>query len=57
MPRLLSWILVGAVAIAALTAVLLAPADPAGMARVVFPLFLLALIAAGLRALLRSPQA
>ena len=58
MPRALTWILVAAVAIAGVVTGLMAPTDPAaGMARVVFPLFLVALIAAGLRAFLRWPHA
>jgi len=53
-----SWILVGAVVIAAIVTGLVATGAPAiEMAGLVFPLFLVALIAAGLRAILRQPHA
>lgn len=57
MPRLMSWIVVTAVVIAILVTALVAPGDPGGMARIVFPLFLVVLIAAGLRAIVRRPPA
>ena len=53
----MSWIVVTAAVIAVLVTALVAPGDPGWMARIVFPLFLVVLIAAGLHAIVRRPPA
>jgi len=50
------WISVSVVVIAVLVAGFFTASDPASVAQTVFPLFLVALIAAGLRVILRRPH-
>jgi hypothetical protein len=52
-----NWVFVLAAVIAAIVTGLFAAGDPASLAHIVFPLFLVALIAAGLRAAVRRPHA